>query len=113
MDYKKELLTIIWALLKADDKMLKNYAFICTSNFLRIFDIADGGKGDNSKVLTIYLTLLKGMEALTQYDYELGALNRKALNILIPYWSEKRYEEPEPQEQTWIGWTLRILHERV
>lgn len=80
-------------MLKADDKMLKNYAFICTSNFLRIFDISEGGRSDKSKVLTIYLTLLKGMEALTQYDYELGALNRKALNILIPYWAERRSEE--------------------
>jgi hypothetical protein len=38
-DYKRELLSIIWALLKVEDKMLKNYAFICTSNFIRIFNI--------------------------------------------------------------------------
>lgn len=85
-DHKRPLLTIIWALLKADDKMLKNYAFICTSNFIRVFDIGEGNRADNGRVLTIYLTLLKNMEALTQNDFELGALNRKALNILIPYW---------------------------
>lgn len=60
-DYKRPLLPIIWALLKADDKMLKNYAFICISNFIRIFDIGEGGRADNGRVLTIYLTLLKGM----------------------------------------------------
>lgn len=68
-DYKRPLLPIIWALLKADDKMLKNYAFICISNFIRIFDIGEGGRTDNGRVLTIYLTLLKGMEALTQNDF--------------------------------------------
>lgn len=60
-EHKRPLLTIIWALLKADDKMLKNYAFICTSNFIRVFDIGDGNRADNGRVLTIYLTLLKNM----------------------------------------------------
>ena len=93
--------------------MLKNYAFICTSNFIRIFNI-----DETNKVLSIYLTLLKGLEALTQYDYEVGALNKKALNILIPYWSEHQNDEPAPgvsdeSNMTWITWTLRMLHEDV
>lgn len=68
-------------------------------------------------MLSIYLTLLRGLEALTQYDYEVGALNKKALNILIPYWSEHQSEEPsinptsDETNMTWITWTLRMLHE--
>jgi hypothetical protein len=105
---------MIWALLKIEDKMLKNYAFICTSNFIRIFNI-----DETTKVLSIYLTLLRGLEALTQYDYEVGALNKKALNILIPYWAkrnpsndaENSAPNTERDDQSWINWTLRMLHE--
>lgn len=55
-EHKRDLLGIIWTLLKVEDKMLKNYAFICTSNFIRIFNIEE-----SNKVLSIYLTLLRGL----------------------------------------------------
>lgn len=75
---------MVWGLLRIEDKMIKNYAFVWTSNYIRIFD-----GFEQPKALGLYLTLIKGLESLNHGDFEIGALIKKALNVLIPYWDSR------------------------
>ena len=78
------MLPIVWGLLRIEDKMIKNYAFVWTSNYIRIFD-----GFEQPKALGLYLILIRGLENLNQGDYQNGALIKKALNVLIPYWDSR------------------------
>lgn len=79
-EHKKALLSFGWYFLKiSDDKILKHYAYIFTCNFIKTFGIPE------EMILQIYVALLKGQEELSTHDYEISALSRKALNILIPF----------------------------
>lgn len=79
-EYKKNFLQSGWNFLKcSDDKILKYFAYIFTSKFIKIFGIPV------DMVLQIYVALLKGQEEMGSQDYEITALSKKALNILIPY----------------------------
>ena len=83
-EHKKSLLQFGWHFLKIlDDKILKHFAYIFTCKFIKIFGIPD------DMVLQIYVALLKGQEEMGQHDYEISALSKKALNILIPFLSQK------------------------
>jgi len=43
---------------------------------------------------------------LSQGDFEIGALIKKSLNILIPYWDNK----PPSANGNWIEWSLKAVH---
>lgn len=47
---------MVWGLLRIEDKMIKNYAFVWTSNYIRVFD-----GFEQPKALGLYLTLIKGL----------------------------------------------------
>ena len=101
--HRNSILLTVWGLLRMEDKIIKNYAFVWTSNYIRTFENFEA-----TKSLGLYLTLIRGLESLTHGDYEIGALIKKALNIMIPYWDGKG----TPQGQaTWIDWSLKAVHE--
>lgn len=81
---RSAMLCVVWGLLRIEDKIIRNYAFVWTSNYISYFD----GLGQ-SKALGLYLILIRALEGLGHGDYEIGALIKKALNILIPYWDAK------------------------
>lgn len=101
------MLCVVWGLLRIEDKIIRNYAFVWTSNYISHFD----GLGQ-SKALGLYLILIRALEGLGHGDYEIGALIKKALNILIPYWDNKSREPkeiangsngtPNPPGNSWI-----------
>ena len=103
---KSSMLLNVWGLLRLEDKTIKNYAFVWTSNYIRCFDALS-----QSKALGLYLILIRGLEGLGQGDYEIGALIKKSLNILIPYWDSR------PRDQStgnnWIDMSLRAVHEEA
>ena len=105
--YRNIVLPIVWGLLRSEDKMIKFYAFVWTSNYIRIFD-----GFDQPKALGLYLTLIRSLEGLNSSDYEIGALIKKALNVLIPYWdSQPVLESQGRQNNSWIDWSLKAVHE--
>lgn len=87
------MLLTVWGLLRIEDKIIKNYAFVWTSNYIRIFE-----GFDHTRALGLYLTLIRGLESLSQGDFQIGALIKKSLNILIPYWDNK----PPSSNGNWI-----------
>jgi len=104
--YRNAMLLTVWGLLRIEDKIIKNYAFVWTSNYIRTFD-----GFDSSKALGLYLTLIRGLESLSQGDYEIGALIKKALNILIPYWDTRAKTTTASNANSWIDWSLKAVHE--
>jgi len=86
-----------------EDKIIKNYAFVWTSNYIRTFD-----NFDSNKSLGLYLTLIRALESLAHGDYEIGALIKKALNIMIPYWDSRG---PPTGPTSWIDWSLKAVHD--
>ena len=44
-------------------------------------------------------------------DYEIGALIRKALNILIPYWDSRPKDVVNSGTNNWIELSLRAVHD--
>jgi hypothetical protein len=54
--YRNAMLLTVWGLLRMEDKIIKNYAFVWTSNYIRTFD-----NFDSSKALGLYLTLIRGL----------------------------------------------------
>ncbi len=99
--YKNNMLVTIWSLLRIEDKIIKNYAFVWTSNYIKAVD-----GFDNTRALGLYLTLIRGLEGLSQGDFQIGALIKKSLNILIPYWDNK----PPHTNGNWIEWSLKAVH---
>jgi hypothetical protein len=99
--YRNGMLLTVWGLLRIEDKIIKYYSFVWTSNYIRTFD-----GFDPNKALGLYLTLIRGLESLSQGDYEIGALIKKALNILIPYWDTKARGT-----NSWIEWSLKAVQE--
>ena len=95
------MILTVWGLLRIEDKIIKNYAFVWASNYIRTFD-----GFDSNKALGLYLTLIRSLESLSQSDYEIGALIKKALNILIPYWDTR-----QKTANSWIDWSLKAVHE--
>ena len=91
--YRNNMLLTVWGLLRIQDKIIKNYAFVWTSNYIRVFE-----GFDHTRALGLYLTLIRGLESLSQGDFEIGALIKKSLNILIPYWDNK----PPSANGNWI-----------
>lgn len=86
-EHKKALLSFGWHFLKIfDDKILKHFAYIFTCKFIKIFGIPE------EMVLQIYVALLKGQDDMASHDYEISALSKKALNILIPYLAKKNWK---------------------
>ena len=102
---RNAMLLTVWGLLRIEDKIIKNYAFVWTSNYIRNFE-----GFDSNKALGLYLTLIRGLESLSQGDYEIGALIKKALNILIPYW-DARSRTSANSSTSWIDWSLKAVHE--
>jgi hypothetical protein len=100
---KSQMLLNIWGLLRMEDKTIKHYAYVWVSNYIHCFDALN-----QSKVLGIYLILVRGLEGLGAGDYEIGALIKKSLNILIPYW-DRRPRDTQPGN--WIDMSLRAVHE--
>lgn len=100
-NYRNSMILTIWGLLRIEDKIIKNYAFVWASNYIRTFEGFDA-----NKALGLYLTLIRGLESLSQGDYEIGALIKKALNILIPYWDTR-----QRSATSWIDWSLKAVHE--
>lgn len=105
---RNDLLLNVWGLLRVEDKIIKHYAFVWTSNYIRHFD----GLGP-SKTLGLYLILIKALETLGHGDYEIGALIRKALNTLIPYWDSRPRELLSTNGNNWIDLSLRAVHEEI
>lgn len=103
---RNDLLLNVWGLLRIEDKIIKHYAFVWTSNYIRYFD----GLGQ-SKTLGLYLILIRALESLGHGDYEIGALIRKALNILIPYWDSRPREIVTNNSNNWIELSLRAVHD--
>lgn len=98
---RNAMILTIWGLLRIEDKIIKNYAFVWASNYIRTFEGFDA-----NKALGLYLTLIRSLESLSQGDYEIGALIKKALNILIPYWDTR-----QRTQTSWIDWSLKAVHE--
>ncbi len=63
-NYRSSMLLTIWGLLRIEDKIIKNYAFVWASNYIRTFE-----GFDSNKALGLYLTLIRGLESLSQGDY--------------------------------------------
>jgi hypothetical protein len=58
------MLLTVWGLLRIEDKIIKNYAFVWTSNYIRVFE-----GFDHTRALGLYLTLIRGLESLSQGDF--------------------------------------------
>ena len=54
--YKNNMLLTVWGLLRIEDKIIKNYAFVWTSNYIRVFE-----GFDHTRALGLYLTLIRGL----------------------------------------------------
>ena len=50
------MILTIWGLLRIEDKIIKNYAFVWASNYIRTFDGFDA-----NKALGLYLTLIRSL----------------------------------------------------
>lgn len=50
------MLCVVWGLLRIEDKIIRNYAFVWTSNYISHFD----GLGQ-SKALGLYLILIRAL----------------------------------------------------
>lgn len=61
---RSNMLYIVWGLLRIEDKVIRNYAFVWTSNYISYFD----GLG-HSKALGLYLILIRALEGLGHGDY--------------------------------------------
>jgi hypothetical protein len=48
------MLLTVWGLLRIEDKIIKNYAFVWTSNYIRVFE-----GFDHTRALGLYLTLIR------------------------------------------------------
>jgi hypothetical protein len=97
---RNNMLCVVWGLLRIEDKVIKNYAFVWTSSYISYFD----GLGQ-SKALGLYLILIRGLEGIQHGDYEIAVLIKKALNILIPYWDAKSKDnQPQQTSQNGNSW---------
>lgn len=61
---RSKMLFNVWGLLRVEDKIIKNYAFVWTSNYIKYFD----GLGQG-KALGLYLILIRALESLSHGDY--------------------------------------------
>lgn len=61
---RSNMLCVVWGLLRIEDKIIRNYAFVWTSNYISYFD----GLGQ-SKALGLYLILIRALEGLGHGDY--------------------------------------------
>jgi hypothetical protein len=109
-DDRNSMLSVVWGLLRIEDKIIRNYAFVWTSSYISYFE----GLG-HSKTLGLYLILIRALEGMQHGDYEIGALIKKALNILIPYWDAKGKDNQQlpggPNNNSWIDMSLRAVHD--
>jgi hypothetical protein len=128
---KRELIAYGWYMLKTEDKILKNIAYVFVTKF-----IVTIGLPDTQKVIQVYVSLLKSQEYMNQHDHEVKYLSRKALDILMPYLpnlksaninNEKGTMQIESSgeghldnssgianvsnENDWIRWTTKIFNE--
>lgn len=125
---KRELIAYGWYMLKTEDKILKNIAYVFVTKF-----IVTIGLPDTQKVIQVYVSLLKSQEYMNQHDHEVKYLSRKALDILMPHLpnlksntnNDKGAMQIESQlgvdnsiesgagtnENDWIRWTTKIFNE--
>jgi hypothetical protein len=54
--FRNLMILTIWGLLRIEDKIIKNYAFVWASNYIRTFE-----GFDTNKALGLYLTLIRGL----------------------------------------------------
>ena len=76
---KIDLISFGWNMIKSEDRILKNIGYIFVCKFLIQYTLPE------SNVIQIFISLLKSQEYINQYDNDVKILNRKALDILIPY----------------------------
>ena len=76
---KIDLISFGWNMIKSEDRILKNIGYIFVCKFLIQYTLPE------NNVIQIFISLLKSQEYINQYDNDVKILNRKALDILIPY----------------------------
>jgi hypothetical protein len=104
-EIKKDVLNRAQHFSKAGDKLLKHYSYIVYCNFIKHIGLHEAN--ESQKFMALYVNLFKQLDSLHNFEHEIGALNKKALSILIPYWAEKNTND----EMSWLDITARTIVE--
>jgi len=113
---KINLIQFCWDMLKSEDKIIKNIAYIFACKFIVVYGLPQ------EKIFQIYVSLLKSQEYMNQHDNDVKILSRKALDIIIPFLPQTVAPQPAPGQDlnhqlldsnNFINWTYRIFNEET